>query len=209
MINCASSFKKVGVVPVIKIKDANKAVPLAKALLAGGITAAEITFRTDAAVDAIESIAKSVPELYVCAGTVLSVSDAKKAKEAGAKAIISPGTDLEVLDWCETNEIPYIPGISSATELMACLKKGLSFVKLFPAETVGGISMIKALSGPFPTVEFMPTGGIQPQNFKEYLALKNVVACGGSWLVPEEDLEQNDFKHITLLAQETTNLLEK
>lgn len=209
MINSASSFAKAGIIPVIKIQDAKKAPDLAKALLAGGITAAEVTFRTDAAADAILAIAKAVPELYVCAGTILSVEDAKKAKEAGANAIISPGTDLEVLDWCEKENIPYVPGISTATELMTCLKKGLQFVKLFPAETVGGVDMIKALSGPFPSVQFMPTGGISPQNFKNYLALKNVVACGGSWLVPEDALEQGDFKKIESLARETRTMLDQ
>lgn len=207
MINCAESFRKAGVIPVIKIGDAAKAPQLAKALMAGGITAAEVTFRTPAAADAIHAMVQAEPEMYVCAGTVLTVADAERARQAGARAIISPGTSMALFSWCEANGLPYIPGVASATELMACLEKGVQFVKLFPAETVGGIEMLGALGAPFPTVQFMPTGGVNPGNVKSYLALPNVVACGGSWLVPGDALENGDFARIEALAKETSQML--
>ena len=175
----------IGIIPVIKIHDAEKAVPLARALYAGGLPAAEVTFRTEAAAEAIRRIREQVPEVCVCAGTVLNVETAERAVEAGASAIISPGTNPEVVAWCLKMGVPVIPGCATPTEVEACMRMGLDFVKLFPAEVVGGVAMLKALSGPYGGMAFMPTGGVNPRNAASYLAQKNVVCCGGSWMVPE------------------------
>ncbi len=152
------------IIPVLKIRDAKKAVPLARALQEGGLPAAEVTFRTEAAEEAIRSIARELPEVCVCAGTVLTPQQAEQAVNAGAKAIISPGTNLETVKWCIAHEIPVIPGCATPTEVEACMRLGLSLVKLFPAEVVGGVAMLKALHGPYSSMQFMPTGGIKPQN---------------------------------------------
>ncbi len=197
---------EVGIIPVIKMNDAGNAVGLAKALQMGGLPAAEITFRSDAAVASIRAIAENVPGLCVCAGTVLNVENAQCAVEAGAKAIISPGTNLEVVHWCVKNNIPVIPGCATPTEVEACMREGLKTVKLFPAAVVGGVSMLKAFSGPYAGMKFMPTGGISPSNVKEYLALKNVIACGGSWIVPDKLLSERQFGEIQKLAEQAAAL---
>lgn len=199
----------IGVIPVIKINDAEKAVPLARALRDGGLPAAEVTFRTAAAAEAIRRIKAELPEVCVCAGTVLTVETAKEAVAAGAEAIISPGTNPEVVRWCMENRVPVIPGCATPTEVEACMRMGLDFVKLFPAEVVGGVKMLKALSGPYGGMAFMPTGGISPENAGQYLALKNVVCCGGSWMVPEKLLDGGDFAAIEALAREAAALVRK
>lgn len=193
-------LEETGIIPVIKLEDAEKAVPLAKALLAGGIPAAEVTFRTAAAPKAIEGMARELPGLFVCAGTVLSVEQAKLAVDCGAKAVISPGTSREVVEWCLGHSIPVYPGCATPTEVEAALRLGLSTLKLFPAEVVGGVNMLKALRGPYGAVRFMPTGGISPENVMDYLRQPNVVACGGSWLCPERAVAEGDWKRIELLA---------
>ncbi len=201
-----TQLSEVGIVPVIKMNDAANAVELAKALRDGGLPAAEITFRSEAAEESIRKIAAEVPELCVLAGTVLTVENAKRAVDAGAKAIVSPGTNMEVVRWCNENRIPVIPGCATPTEIEACMHKGLGTVKLFPAEVVGGVSMLKALSGPYAAMRFMPTGGISPKNVKDYLLLKNVVACGGSWIVPDQLLADRRFDEIQKLAAEAAAL---
>lgn len=206
MIDCSPYFHAAGIIPVITINDAKKALTLGEALVKGGITAAEITFRTEAAPEAIKIMHRHLPELYVCAGTVLSVEDAQKAEDAGARAIISPGTNMDILQWCAHGKTPYIPGILTATEIMTCLKYDVPFVKIFPIEVIGGTSMIKALTSSFPTVKFMPTGGIRPENLKKYLSLDNVIACAGSWIVPEDAVENSDFTRIEQLAREAKNI---
>ena len=191
----------IGIIPVIKINDAEKAVPLARALCAGGLPAAEVTFRTPAAAEAIRRIRAEVPEVCVCAGTVLNAETAERAVEAGAEAVISPGTNPAVVKWCLEMGVPVIPGCATPTEVEACMRMGLDFVKLFPAEVVGGVAMLKALSGPYSHMSFMPTGGVSPENAAAYLAQKNVVCCGGSWMVPEKLLESGDFAAIERLAR--------
>ena len=191
----------IGIIPVIKINDAEKAVPLARALCAGGLSAAEVTFRTPAAAEAIRRIRAEVPEVCVCAGTVLNAETAERAVEAGAEAVISPGTNPAVVKWCLEMGVPVIPGCATPTEVEACMRMGLDFVKLFPAEVVGGVAMLKALSGPYSHMAFMPTGGVSPENAAAYLAQKNVVCCGGSWMVPEKLLESGDFAAIERLAR--------
>lgn len=191
----------IGIIPVIKINDAEKAVPLARALCAGGLPAAEVTFRTPAAAEAIRRIRAEVPEVCVCAGTVLNAETAERAVEAGAEAVISPGTNPAVVKWCLEMGVPVIPGCATPIEVEACMRMGLDFVKLFPAEVVGGVAMLKALSGPYSHMAFMPTGGVSPENAAAYLAQKNVVCCGGSWMVPEKLLESGDFAAIERLAR--------
>ena len=191
----------IGIIPVIKINDAEKAVPLARALCAGGLPAAEVTFRTPAAAEAIRRIRAEVPAVCVCAGTVLNAETAERAVEAGAEAVISPGTNPAVVKWCLEMGVPVIPGCATPTEVEACMRMGLDFVKLFPAEVVGGVAMLKALSGPYSHMACMPTGGVSPENAAAYLAQKNVVCCGGSWMVPEKLLESGDFAAIERLAR--------
>lgn len=196
----------VGIVPVIKMDKAEHAVPLAKALMNGGLPAAEITFRSAAAAASITAMAKEVPDLFVCAGTVLTPETAQEAVRAGAKAVISPGLNLETVHWCNKHTIPIIPGTATPTEVEAAMREGLTLVKLFPAEVVGGVGMLKALAGPYANMKFMPTGGVKPGNAADYLSQKNVVACGGTWIVPMELLEAEKFDEIEKLAREAAAL---
>jgi 2-dehydro-3-deoxyphosphogluconate aldolase / (4S)-4-hydroxy-2-oxoglutarate aldolase len=206
MADFYQSIQNAGIVPVVKINDAAMAVGMADALLRGGLPVAEITFRSGAAEEAIRQISKNVPGICVCAGTVLSVETAKRAADAGAKAIISPGTNPEVVLWCIENGIPVIPGCATPSDVERCLGFGLSTVKLFPAEVLGGVKMLKALAGPYQDVLFMPTGGVSPQNVKDYLALKNVLACGGSWIAPESLIDAGDFEKIAELAGKSAEI---
>ena len=180
MENIEQILRQTGVIPVIKLDDELQAVPLGRALLEGGIAAAEITFRTPAAAKSIEKLSAALPEMLVCAGTVLSVEQARLSVECGAKAVISPGTNREVVEWCLENKVPVYPGCATPTEIESAMKLGLTTVKLFPAEVVGGVKMLKALYGPYRGVKFMPTGGVNPKNVKEYPAQPKVIACGGS-----------------------------
>lgn len=200
------TLQKVGIVPVIKIDTVAHAVPLAKALKNGGLPAAEITFRSEAAEASIRAISKEVPDLFLCAGTVLTPSLARQAVDAGAKAIISPGTNLETVRWCKEKNIPVIPGCATPSEVEACIREGLDLVKLFPSEVVGGVAMLKALSGPYASMRFMPTGGVKPNNVKDYLSQKNVLACGGTWIVPSDLLKAGNFEEIERLAKEAAAL---
>lgn len=201
-----TKLHEVGIVPVIKITDADDAEPLGKALLDGGLPAAEITFRSDAAEAAIRTMAQKFPALTVCAGTVLDVETARRAVDAGAKAVISPGTDLDVVRWCVKNGVPVIPGIATPSEVQACLREGLEILKLFPVEVAGGTGMLKALAGPFPGLRFMPTGGVRPSNVKDYLHLKNVIAVGGTWIVPGDLLAAKRFGEIENLTREAAGI---
>ena len=198
---------KIGIIPVIKINDANQAVELAKALRNGGLPTAEITFRSQAAAKSISEITENVSDFMVCAGTVLNIENAKKAVESGAKAIISPGTNPEVVEWCLANNVIVIPGCATPSEIECCMRMGLKVVKLFPAEIVGGVKILKAFSGPYADMKFMPTGGINLSNVNGYLKLPNVVACGGSWMVPEKLLDQGDFAQIEKLSSEAAACL--
>ena len=195
-------ISNIGLVPVIKIDDAEKAVPLVRALKKGGIPVAEVTIRTACAAEAIRKIADAEPDVLVGAGTVISVEQAKAAVEAGAKYIISPGFDAEVVKWCIDNNVPITPGCSDASDVSVAAKMGLEVVKFFPAEAAGGLKVLKALSGPFPNMKFIPTGGIGPDNLGSYLAFKKIIACGGSWMVPGDMLDNNDWDGITALARE-------
>jgi len=190
------------VVPVLVINDVEKAVPLAKALMEGGIKVLEVTLRTPAAIDVIKRIAEEVPDSLIGAGTVTNAQQLKAVVEAGAKFAISPGMTADLLKAGMDAEIPLIPGISSTSDLMKGKDAGYTHMKFFPAEASGGVKAIKSISGPFPDVTFCPTGGIGPNNYNDYLALNNVKCVGGSWLAPDDAIEAGDWARITQLAKE-------
>ena len=190
------------VVPVLIINDVEKAVPLAKALMEGGIKVLEVTLRTPAAIDVIKRIAQEVPDSLIGAGTVTNAQQLKAVVEAGAKFAISPGMTADLLKAGMDSEIPLIPGISSTSDLMKGKDAGYTHMKFFPAEASGGVKAIKSISGPFPDVTFCPTGGIGPNNYNDYLALNNVKCVGGSWLAPDDAIESGDWARITQLAKE-------
>jgi len=201
-MNPAEVFAQGPVVPVMVIKELAYAVPLARALVAGGIRVLEITLRTPVAVAAIREIAKSVPEAVVGAGTVITAEDLAAVSEAGAVFAISPGLTPELLEAANYMPIALIPGIATVSELMTGLHWGYDHFKFFPAEAAGGIPMLKAIAGPFPKVVFCPTGGIGVENYRDYLALGNVACVGGSWVAPAEAVAQGDWARISQLARE-------
>lgn len=190
------------VVPVIVVKQPEHAVPMAKALVAGGIRVLEVTLRTPVAMDALRAIIREVPEAIVGAGTVINTQQLKEVTDAGAQFVISPGLTESLLRAATEGPVPLIPGVSTVSELMMGMDHGLREFKFFPAEASGGVKALSALAGPFPQVRFCPTGGISPANFRDYLALKSVLCIGGSWLVPDEALQQGNWERITQLARE-------
>lgn len=190
------------VVPVMVIEKLSHAVPLAKALLEGGIRVLEITLRTPAALDAIQAICREVPQALVGAGTVVTPHDLRVVEEAGAIFAISPGLTPELLEAANRSSIALIPGISTISDLMTGIMRGFDHFKFFPAEAAGGVSYLKSIAGPFPNITFCPTGGISQNNYREYLALKNVACVGGSWVAPADAIEQEDWGRITTLAAE-------
>lgn len=200
---------QIGVVPVIAIERADDAVPLARALLAGGIGCAEITFRTAAASEAIRRLTGEVREMLAGAGTVLTVQQAEQAALAGAQYIVSPGFDAAVVDWCQEHHVPVLPGVATPTEINMALARGVKILKFFPAEEFGGVRMLKALYGPYPEVRFIPTGGIRAHNFAEYLALPNVAACGGSWMATSRMIAEGQFEEITRLSTEARAIVRR
>jgi 2-dehydro-3-deoxyphosphogluconate aldolase/(4S)-4-hydroxy-2-oxoglutarate aldolase len=195
------------IIPVIVIQRVEDAVPLANALLAGGVTVLEVTLRSKVALQAMEAIAVAVPEAIVGAGTIRSVADARAAKDAGCKFAVSPGYLQEIGQVCEEIGLPLLPGVSTASEVMAANAGGYDFLKLFPATAVGGMGLLKALNGPFPDVMFCPTGGITLETAPQFLALPNVLVCGGSWLTPEASIAAGDWARITRLAQQTREIV--
>lgn len=201
-ISSEEIFSQGPVVPVLVIKDVEHAVPIAKALIAGGIRVLEVTLRTPSALDVISTIAREVPEALVGAGTVTNRQQLKQVQDAGALFAISPGMTPDLLAAGNEGEIALIPGISSISELMKTVDFGYTHLKFFPAEAAGGVKALKAIGGPFPDIAFCPTGGISPQNYKDYLALPNVRCAGGSWLVPEDAVLAGDWDRITELAKQ-------
>ncbi|CAN5440152.1 bifunctional 4-hydroxy-2-oxoglutarate aldolase/2-dehydro-3-deoxy-phosphogluconate aldolase [soil metagenome] len=200
-----STIAAVRVVPVIALDRAADASPLADALLAGNLPIAEVTFRTDAAAESIRIMSKRAG-LLVGAGTVLNVDTAKRAIDAGASFIISPGFNPKVVSYCVANKIPITPGTSSPTDLEAALDHGVTTVKFFPAEAIGGRKLLKAVAAPYSMMKFIPTGGTTPANLLEYLKFKPVIACGGSWMVTKELLAAGNFAEITRLSAEAVAL---
>lgn len=198
---------ELGIIPVVKIDRAEEAIPLGKALLAGDLPVAEITFRTAAAEDAIRALSNELPEILVGAGTILTIEQVKKAIKAGAKFIVSPGFNAKTVDYCLENNILVTPGINNPTQIEMALEKGLEVVKFFPAEASGGLNLLKALSGPFSEIKFIPTGGIDQTNFLSYLAHPQVFACGGSWMVKSDLLSSGNFSRITEITREAVSTM--
>lgn len=189
------------VVPVIVLDDALHAVSLARACVAGGVTVLEVTLRTPAGLDSIRRIAAEVPDAVVGAGTVVSVADVERVARAGARFVVCPGFDLSVVSAARDRGLPILPGVMTPSEAMAALAENLTVLKFFPAAAAGGIPMLQALAGPFPSLRFCPTGGIDARNAADYLALPNVVAVGGSWLTPASAIAREDWAAITTLAR--------
>ena len=196
------------IVPVIALERAEDAVSLGAALLQSGIPAAEITFRTAAAIDAIRRLRDAQPEMLIAAGTVLNAAQAKAAQQAGADFIVSPGFNPNTLKACQDLGIAITPGINNPTAIEAALEHGITTVKYFPAEASGGLKMLKALLAPYAMLQVMPTGGIGPNNIRDYLALKNVIACGGSWMVEKTLLDAQNWEEIARLAREAVALVQ-
>lgn len=202
-------FYKIGVIPVLEIDSALHAKPLAEALLAGGLPIAEITLRTEAALEAIRTIARDVPDVIVGAGTVITWEQAEAARDAGAQFLVSPGMVEQVVIWAQENQIPVLPGAVTPTEMIRAIHLGLKFLKFFPSEAVGGLKALKALSDPFPGLRFIPTGGVKLQNLADYLQMEKIHAVGGSWMAKRQMIADRKFDEITRLANEASDLVTK
>lgn len=202
-------MRRTGIVPVVVLDDAKDAVPTAKALLTGGVDVMEITFRTAAAADSIKAVSENCPDMLVGAGTVVTLDQCKQALECGAKFIVSPGFDPEVVSWCVERNVPITPGCVTPTEIMAAMKLGLNVVKFFPAGVYGGRKAMKSLSAPFGGVKFIPTGGVDAKNLKEYLEAPFVHAVGGSWLCPKKEIAVGNFDAITALCREASQIVKE
>lgn len=209
MTKTFETISRIGVVPVITIDRPQDAVPLARALLNGGIGCAEITFRTASAEEAIQRISGECHEMLVGAGTVLTVQQAEQAIRAGAQYIVAPGFDAAVVDWCQEHGVPVLPGVATPTEINMALARGVKLLKFFPSEEIGGVRMLKALHAPYQEVQFIPTGGIKAHNLAEYLALPNVVACGGSWMATGSMISEGKFDEITRLSREARAIVHR
>lgn len=207
-MNALERLRNAGVVPVVVLERAEDAVPAARAMLAGGVDVMEITFRTAAAAEAIRNVAAECPEMLVGAGTVLTVEQCEKAVALGAKFIVSPGFDAEIVDWCVERGVAVAPGCVTPTEIMAALKRGLSVVKFFPAGIYGGLKAMKALAAPFGQVKFIPTGGVSADNLAEYAAAPFVHAVGGSWLCPKADVAAGNYARITELCAHARRIVD-
>ncbi len=209
MTQLIEKIQATAVIPVIKIDNVEDALPLAEALKKGGLCAAEVTFRTDAAEESIRRIAKAYPEFLIAAGTVLTPEQADKAMAAGASFIVSPGTNPDVVRHCNEKGYPIIPGVCTPSEVETAMSLGLTYLKFFPAEAAGGVKMIKAMAAPYTKVKFMPTGGIGVKNIADYLNCKAVFACGGSWMVPSDKIAEGKFDEIEALTREAVQLVKE
>ena len=197
---------ELGIVPVVVLHDVKDAVPLADALVEGGLPCAEVTFRTEAAEGSIRLMSEKYPDMLVGAGTVLTIDQVDRAVAAGAGFIVSPGFDPEIVDYCLEKEITVFPGCITPSEVAQAVKRGLKIVKFFPAEQAGGLPMIKAMAAPYTTMKFMPTGGISAKNLKTYLECDKVAACGGSWMVKGDLIKAGEFDKIRELTKEAVTL---
>ena len=194
------------VVPVVVLEDASHAVPLAEALLQGGVGIMEVTLRSDAALASIEAIAKAVPKMHVGAGTVMTADDMRRVRDAGGMFSFSPGISEDLLECSKDEKIVFIPGVCTASEVMAARNAGIDACKLFPATAVGGTALLKGFSGPFPSMRFCPTGGIGLANMNDFLQLPNVSCVGGSWIVPKSAVSAGRFEEVTALCREAVDL---
>lgn len=199
-------FYEYAVVPVVVLDDADDAAPLAEALIKGGLPCAEVTFRTEAAEESIRIMSEKYPDMLVGAGTVLTTEQVDRAVAAGAKFIVSPGFDPEIVDYCLEKKIPVFPGCISPSEVAQAVKRGLKVVKFFPAEQAGGLAMLKAMAAPYTMLKFMPTGGINTKNLKEYLGFSKILCCGGSWMVKGDMIKNKEFDKITEMTKEAVEL---
>ena len=202
-------MEELKVIPVIVLNDAKNAVPVGEALVGGGLPVAEVTFRTAAAEESIKLLTENFPEMLVGAGTVLNVAQARKALSAGAKFIVSPGLDEELVSFCINNDIPVVPGVQTPSEMMKAVNLGLKYVKFFPAEASGGLKTINAICAAFPGVKVMPTGGVGPANLAQYLSSPKVFCCGGSWMVKSAMIEDGNFDMIKAMTDETVDTVRR
>ena len=206
MSTVAEKIAGFGVVPVVVLDDVKDAAPLAKALVEGGLPCAEVTFRTAAAEESIRIMATEYPDMFVGAGTVLTIEQVDRAVAAGAKFIVSPGFDPEIVDYCLEKEIPVFPGCITPSEVAQAVKRGLKVVKFFPAEQFGGVATIKATAAPYVGLKFMPTGGVSAKNLESYLSCDKIIACGGSWMVKGDLVKAGKFDEIKNLTEEAVKL---
>ena len=207
MVQISEQIFKIGIIPVIAIDDAEKAVPLAKALVKGGLPAAEVTFRTAAAEEAIRRIVAEVPDMLVGAGTVLTKEQADRAIAAGSQFIVSPGFNPEITRYVLDKGVVMMPGTATPGEMEQAMSMGLDVVKFFPAEQNGGVAKLKALAGPYKTLKWMPTGGVNAKNLADYLAFDQIVACGGTWMVKKDLIQQENWAEITRLSREAVRTM--
>ena len=202
-------IQEIGIVPVVVLDDAKDALPLGKALMEGGLPCAEVTFRTAAAEESIKILAENYPDMLVGAGTVLTTEQVDRAVAAGAKFIVSPGLNPRIVKYCVEKGILITPGCSNPSDVEIALENGLEVVKFFPAEQAGGLAMIKAMAAPYVGVKFMPTGGINAKNVKDYLAFNRIIACGGSWMVKKDLIQAQDFDKIRELCAEAVEIVKE
>ena len=207
MENIMVQIEKTGVIPVVVINDVEDAEPLAQALCEGGLPCAEVTFRTAAAEESIRKMTDIYPDMLIGAGTVLTTEQADRAVAAGAKFIVSPGFDPEVVDYCILKQIPVFPGCITPSEVAQAVKRGLKVVKFFPAVQFGGVSTIQALTAPYVGLKFMPTGGVNAKNLADYLQCKSIIACGGSWMVKSDLIKAGEFEKIKDMTKEAVSLV--
>ncbi|MEJ2763048.1 bifunctional 4-hydroxy-2-oxoglutarate aldolase/2-dehydro-3-deoxy-phosphogluconate aldolase [Photobacterium sp. MCCC 1A19761] len=203
LIDQLASFK---VIPVIQINSVEQAVPLAKTLVENGLPVAEVTFRTEAAAEAIRLMRDAYPEMCIGAGTVLTAEQVDRAKAAGAEFVVAPGLNPNTVRYCQSNNMPVIPGVNNPSQIEQALELGLTFLKFFPAEASGGVAMVKALLAPYVDISLMPTGGISKSNVSEYLAVDRVACCGGTWMVAPTLIEQGQWEEIGRLVREAVAL---
>jgi len=201
--------QEIGIIPVVVLDRVEDAVPLGRALIEGGLPCAEVTFRTEATEEAIRVMSETFPELLVGAGTVLTTDQVERAVAAGAKFIVSPGLNPRIVKYCVEKGIVIVPGCANPSDIEQALENGLEVVKFFPAEAIGGLKMIKAMAAPYVGVKFMPTGGINAQNVREYLAYDRIVACGGSWMVSGKLIKEGKFDEITELVKEAAQIVKE
>ena len=207
MENIMIQIEKTGVIPVVVINDVEDAEPLAQALCEGGLPCAEVTFRTAAAEESIRKMTDIYPNMLIGAGTVLTTEQVDRAVVAGAKFIVSPGFDPEVVDYCILKQIPVFPGCITPSEVAQAVKRGLKVVKFFPAAQFGGVSTIQALAAPYVGLKFMPTGGVNAKNLADYLQCKSIIACGGSWMVKSDLIKAGEFEKIKDMTKEAVSLV--
>lgn len=201
-----SKISELKIVPVVKLDRASDAANLANALIAGGLPVAEVTFRTDAAEESIR-IMSQIPGMLVGAGTITSIEQAERAIAAGAKFFVTPGFSRKITEFALSKNMPIFPGVCTPSEIMSIIEYGLPVAKFFPAEQYGGVATIKALLGPFPNMKFMPTGGVSAKNIMDYLAVKQIIACGGSWMVKDTLINEGKFDEITQMTKEAVAIV--